>query len=175
MRIAIAVLAVAPAALALCASSAPADHRPVIAVTGNGQVPVIIDGIDATGHVVIGDWGLHRPGAVAPAIFNGSLLTAAPPAGRRYFPATGRRPAYGRQEIEPSPRIALPPAPTFHRFWSTEPAARAPGAHPPYDPPPVIEAPPPAGDVVVRPRWRNAAKKRHVPVNRYRPHKKPPS
>ena len=41
---------------------ARADHEPVIAVPGRRDVPVIINGQNATGAVVIGDWGLYRPG-----------------------------------------------------------------------------------------------------------------
>ena len=82
----------------LMAGPARADHRPVIAVPGNPQVPVIIDGIDASYAVVSGNWGLYAPGAVVPEIY-GPVVLVPVPGDRGYFPATGRRPRYGRQEI----------------------------------------------------------------------------
>ena len=51
-----------------CTGAARADHAPAIAIPGKRGVPVIINGQDATGAVVIGDWGLYRPGHVAPTI-----------------------------------------------------------------------------------------------------------
>lgn len=42
--------------------TARADHEPAISVPGRRDVPVIINGRNATGAVVIGDWGLYRPG-----------------------------------------------------------------------------------------------------------------
>jgi len=47
---------------------ARADHAPAIVVPGRPDVPVIINGRDARGAIVIGDWGLYRPGAVAPTV-----------------------------------------------------------------------------------------------------------
>jgi hypothetical protein len=77
-------------------ASARADHQPVIAWPGNPQVPVIIDGVPATGALVTGDWGLYRPGAVTPQVYEPAFApydpTLLPPA-RHYFPKTGRRPA----------------------------------------------------------------------------------
>jgi hypothetical protein len=108
-------------------------------VPGNSQVPVIIEGIDASYGVVFGDWGLYRPGHVTPYV-------AAPPYPQLahprwgYYPATGRRPRYGRHEINRPGRQA-PPAETYYRTWSTPPDRRPTIAYPPYDPPPVITAP----------------------------------
>jgi len=128
--------------------AARADHRPVIVVPGNPQVPVIINGVPADGALVTGDWGLYAPDRVVPEVY--------PPVGglyapvlltpeRGYFPRTGKRPRYGRQEVE-APRYLPPPAPSFYREWSTSPE-HAPATeypsyrYPSYDPPPVIRAP----------------------------------
>lgn len=113
---------------------ARADHRPVIAVPGNWQVPVIIDGIPATGAVVNGDWGLHAPGRIAPQIFGPAV---APPNGARsYYPHAGSRPRYGRHEVS-VPRRELPPAPTFYREWSTQSGNGTVTEYPPFDSPPI--------------------------------------
>src|SRR5687768_11559242 len=82
----------------LVAVTAHADHRPVIAVPGHPQVPAIVDGVDASYAVVVGEWGLYRAGHVvpkvippfvgAPAFHPGAIEPA-------YYPATGRRPRVG--------------------------------------------------------------------------------
>src|SRR4051812_7131293 len=92
--------AAALCALGMTALMARADHQPIIVVPGRPDVPVIIDGIDARGAVVFGDWGLYRPG-FAPMVEPRPLLFSIPPPGRAYYPATGRPPRYGRLEIEP--------------------------------------------------------------------------
>ena len=46
------------------AGTVRADHAPAIAIPGNPDVPVIINGQNATGATVVGDWGLYR---IAPA------------------------------------------------------------------------------------------------------------
>src|SRR3981081_4482798 len=85
----------------LGALPAKADHFPTFVVPGKRGVPVMIDGVDASGAVVYGNWGLHRPG-------HGSrLIEGGGPGYERtwqgsYFPATGRAPLYGRKEIEPA-------------------------------------------------------------------------
>jgi hypothetical protein len=71
----------------LCAAGAAhADHVPAIVVPGKRGVPVIINGEDASGAIVIGDWGLYRPGHVAPIVIR-----------RRPWPVLGHR--------RPAPRI----------------------------------------------------------------------
>lgn len=56
---------VAVALLSSVAGAAMAgDNAPVIAVPGKRGVPVIINGRDASWAIVVGDWGLYRPGAV---------------------------------------------------------------------------------------------------------------
>ena len=49
-------------AAALCGAPAFADSGPVIVVPGRPGVPVMINGVDVTGAVVYGDWGLAHPG-----------------------------------------------------------------------------------------------------------------
>lgn len=71
-----------------------------------------------------------------------------PWAGRRYFPATGIRPRYGRHERLSLRRVRLPQAENFYRSWSTSSAfvPDRPGARLPlYDlaPPARRFAPPP--------------------------------
>src|ERR1700751_4515122 len=92
---------------------ARADHQPVIAVPGNWQVPVVINGQDATMAVVEGDWGLYAPGRMAPTVY-GPAWVPRWSTERGYFPATGARPRYGRQEVQ-APRHLPPEAPTFYR------------------------------------------------------------
>jgi hypothetical protein len=124
-------------------AAARADHQPVIAWPGNPQVPVIIDGVPATGALVTGDWGLYAPGRVTPQIYMPAFAPYDPellPPARHYFPKTGRRPAYGRKEVE-GPRYLPPPAPTFYREWSTSSDREPATQYPPYEPPPVIMAP----------------------------------
>jgi hypothetical protein len=121
------------------APAALADHRPVFAMPGNWQVPVIIDGIPATGALVTGDWGLYAPGRVVPEVI-GPVLPVSIPVEPGYYPRTGKRPRYGRHEVF-LPRRLLPPAPSFYRAWSAE-SGRAPVTeYPPFDPPPIIMAP----------------------------------
>jgi hypothetical protein len=50
------------------AGAAYADHQPVIVVPGKRGVPVYVDGHEASGAIVSGDWGLYRPGHVAPTV-----------------------------------------------------------------------------------------------------------
>ncbi len=98
-----------------------ADNGPVIAIPSRPGVPIMINGRDASYAVVEGDWGLSRPGAGIVTVIGGS------PVGgyayrRTYHPYYGRAPARGRNEVEPDPNRPLPPpAPTYYRFWSTDP------------------------------------------------------
>jgi hypothetical protein len=125
-----------------------AQHEPVIVVPGRPDVPVILNGYDISGAVVEGDWGLERPGHVAPTIVDGPLIPAPYYArgedrfGRGYYPGTGRRPGYGRKEIQPPPNRALPPpAPSYHRQWGIESAPNPVTEYPPYATPDVVVAP----------------------------------
>jgi hypothetical protein len=138
------------AALIVAGSTLPAlaQHEPVIVIPGRPDVPVILNGYDVSGAVVEGDWGLERPGHVAPTIVDGPLIPAPFYArgdylyGRGYYPATGRRPGYGRYEIQPPANRTLPPpAPSYHRDYGIESAPNPVTEYPPYDPPQVIVAP----------------------------------
>jgi hypothetical protein len=126
-----------------------AQHEPVIVVPGRPDVPVILNGYDVSGAVVEGDWGLNRPGHVAPTIVDGPSLPG-PYSSRgyryygrgTYYPETGRRPGYGRLEIQPSPnRVLPPPAPSYHRSWGAESAPVPVTEYPPFESPPVVVAP----------------------------------
>jgi hypothetical protein len=122
------------------AAPAVADSMgPVIVVPGRPGVPVIINGVDATGAVVYGDWGLARPGH-GRIVIEGPVVYAAPPVAGAYYPATGHAPRYGRDEVEPPPHPRPPTA--FRRSWSAESDMTRPVTeYPPFNPPPVIMAP----------------------------------
>jgi hypothetical protein len=132
------------AVFALAGETASADNQPVVVIPGRPGVPVIINGTDATGAVVYGDWGLFRPGG---AVFiEGGLwpLVALPPApdwSPHYYPSTGRTPAYGRKEIDPGPRRPGI-APAYHRSWISESQPGPVTEYPPFAPPGVMVAPP---------------------------------
>jgi hypothetical protein len=131
------------AGLALAGAPAYADHAPAVVIPGRPGVPVIINGVDATGAVVYGDWGLYRAGA--PVVIEGGIWPPAPPwaltAPPHYFPASGRTPAYGRKEIDAGP-TRPDPSPTYHRSWITESQPGPVTEYPPFAPPPVVVAPP---------------------------------
>lgn len=135
--------------LALCATglagtvSARGDHLPILIVPGRADVPVIVDGIDASWGVMEGDWGLYRPGAVPPTLIPAPSALPAQ-RGTGYFPSAGHAPRAGRLEIEPpANRVLPPPAESFHRSWGSA-SDPLPATIPP-DPPPVIMAPLPYG------------------------------
>ena len=115
-------------------SGARAQDVAVIAIPGHPDVPVIINGRDASYRVVVGDWGLARPGAVPVVVYGPPAFVKAE--SRGYYPATGRHPRSGRQEIE-QPRVLPPPAPTYRRSWTTGSNAD-PATMPPTYPPQVI-------------------------------------
>ncbi len=132
------IIAVAGLVAGIAAVPARADHQPAIVIPGKPGVPVVINGVDASGAVVSGDWGLYRAGHGYRVIDGGCCYG---PAGRYgYFPATGREPAYGRREVEPKHRHPRPST-FYEKSWT---AGSAPGPvtdYPPFDPPPVIVAP----------------------------------
>jgi hypothetical protein len=126
----------------LCVGQAAADHAPVLVVPGRPGIPVVINGYDASFTVVEGDWGLSRPGHMPPQIVGGPLVLPAPYYYGPYFPSQGRRPGYGRREVEPPPNRQLPPpAPGYYREWGVQ-SQQLPATDPPPYPPPVIEATP---------------------------------
>ena len=141
MRLTARSIAVTLFALSLQGGPAVAsDTAPVIVVPGRPGVPVVIDGVDVTGAVLYGDWGLARPGHGA-ILIDGPLVYSTPSFAGRYYPATGRAPRYGRDEVEPPPH---PRPPTnYSRSWTTGSDTTQPVTeYPPFNPPPVIMAPP---------------------------------
>jgi hypothetical protein len=132
--------------LALCAValeaifSARADNAPAYVVPGRPDVPVMMNGYDASWGVIEGDWGLYRPGAVSPTLILSPYAAPLPP-GRRYFPSLGAAPNAGRYEIEPPANRALPPpAESFHRSWSSSSDMSVPATV--YAPSPAVIAGP---------------------------------
>lgn len=126
--------------------TALADTGPLYVVPGRAGVPVMINGRDASYAVVEGDWGLAKNVHVQPTVYGGWDRYYGPEVGH-YYPSAGRKPGYGRLEIEPPANRALPqPAENYHRSWSAQSAPPAPQPH--YDipayPPPIVEASRPA-------------------------------
>lgn len=124
----------------LAAASARADHEPAFVLPDRFGRPVIVDGLDLTGAVIEGDWGLYRPGHGRKVIYDAGVANPTEPPG--YFPATGRAPARGRFEIEPRPGMPGPrPAEPYYRQWGMQSGTAPPTILPPYDPPAVIVSP----------------------------------
>jgi hypothetical protein len=135
----------AHAALVLAVTTSPAlaQREPEIVIPGRPDVPVIINGVNASWGVVEGEFGLDRPGAMAPIVIYQPLLVALPPyAVPAYFPKTGKKPGYGRLEINPpADRPLPPPAPTYYRNWSSQSAPGPVTDYPAYPMPPVVVEP----------------------------------
>jgi hypothetical protein len=112
-----------------CVAALAADSGPVIVLPGRHGLPVIINGVDVTGAVLEGDWGLYSPHMVGPTIipawipgwmYQGIYYRGRYVAGS-YYPASGHEPGYGRHEIEPpADRRLPPPAPSYHRSWTSQ-------------------------------------------------------
>jgi hypothetical protein len=118
--------------------AAASDHAPVIVIPGRPGVPVMMYGRDVSGAVIEGDWGLYRPGSVAPTIIMPFRPIGGGPGGAHYFPATGGRPSYGRLEVEsPASRVQREAEP-YYRGWSVESRPGPVTIPTPYDMPPVI-------------------------------------
>jgi len=124
-----------------------ADSGPVIVVPGRHGMPVIINGVDVTGAVIEGDWGLYKPHMVDPRIIAhpawipGRIYPGGYVQGS-YYPAFGHEPGYGRHEIEPpADRRLPPPAQSFHRSWSSQSEPLPADVEPPVQPPPLIVSP----------------------------------
>ncbi len=126
----------------LAATPVAAAGPPEFVVPGRPDVPVFINGIDASWCVVEGNWGLDRPGAVSPAV-----TCAVPVVGERggpksFFPLTGRRPRVGRLEIRPRARRVLPrPAESFYRVWTAAPERLPTTEYPAFGTPEIMVAP----------------------------------
>jgi hypothetical protein len=112
-----------------------------IVVPGRPDVPIIINGIDASYAVVEGDWGLGKGIHVQPTIYGGVPIDPDPHVGH-YYPTLGKKPGYGRLEIEPPPNRLLPkPAPAYHQSWGAQSAPPQPQSQVPFYPPPIVVAP----------------------------------
>lgn len=141
------VLVLVLAGLAAASAVAQAaDSGPVIVVPGRHHLPVIVNGVDVTGAVVEGDWGLYSPHMLHLTVIPAPITYSTYRGGYygeyvrgTYFPALGREPGYGRREIEPPPnRILPPPAPSFHRSWSSRSEPLPPDITPPAQTPLLI-------------------------------------
>ena len=122
-------------------SAALADSSPVLVIPGRADVPIIINGIDASYAVVEGDWGLGKGVHVTPTVYGGRAVDPAPQVGH-YYPSLGHRPGYGRLEIEPPANRRLPqPAESYHQSWSSQSTPQPVQPEIPFYPPPIIVAP----------------------------------
>lgn len=118
-----------------------ADGGFSVVIPGRIDVPIIINGIDASYAVVEGDWGLGKGVHVQPTIYGGRYVDPRPRVGR-YFPSANERPGYGRLEIEPPANRRLPqPAESYHQSWSAQSARPAAQSEVPLNPPAVLLAP----------------------------------
>ena len=124
---------------AVIGGAARADHAPTLVVPGRTPAPIIVNGVDAGWAVIEGDWGLYRPGHVAPVIYGHAPAIYLPAVGG-YYPATGRAPRYGRLEAKSRARHrGSVSGETYFRSWSAD--SRPAPYYPTFDPPRVIEAP----------------------------------
>src|SRR5271156_3985137 len=73
--------------LLVTASPAFAQREPEIVIPGKPGVPVYINGIDASWGVVEGEFGLDRPGLMAPTVIYRPLLVVLPSNVPGYHPA----------------------------------------------------------------------------------------
>jgi hypothetical protein len=138
MRTAIALAILIGTAIPACAG----DGFNIV-VPGRPGVPVIINGIDASYAVVEGDWGLAKGIQVQPTVYGGVPIDPDPHVGH-YYPTLGKKPGYGRLEIEPPPNRKLPkPAPAYHESWGAQsaPPQPQPQSQVPLYPPPLIMGP----------------------------------
>lgn len=140
MRVGSAILVMFALAAAGAAAPALADHAPALVVPGRAGVPVFIDGYDASGSIVYGDYGLYRPGHVPVAIEGPAVIHGHHGSGH-YFPSTGRRPRLGRLEIEPRGARGRSSNLDYFRYWSAGSPRGPATVYPPYAPPEVILAP----------------------------------
>jgi hypothetical protein len=130
------------AILAVTASPAFAQREPEIVIPGRPDVPVMINGVDASWGIVEGEFGLDRPGLVAPTVVYRPLQVSVPYDVPGYFPRDGRKPGYGRLEIIPPPDAPKPrPAPSYFRSWSSQSAPGPVTDYAPYPTPPIIYSP----------------------------------
>jgi hypothetical protein len=98
-------------------AAAQGDAPPALVIPGHYGIPVIIDGIDATGAVIYGEMGLSRPGH-GRIVIEGGVPIPPGPVPPRFFPATGRPPTYGAEHVSVPVERSSRPA-DFHRSWSS--------------------------------------------------------
>jgi hypothetical protein len=130
------------AAAAAAPAPARAQNEPVLVVPGRPGVPVMMYGVDVSGAVIEGEFGLNRPGQVAPTVIMPYVSPGALPAPGAYFPSTGQRPAYGRLEVIPPDRRGPQTAEPYFRTWGAESMPTPATSPEPYMPPAVVIAPP---------------------------------
>jgi hypothetical protein len=127
--------------LAVSVSPAFAQREPQIVIPGRPGVPVMINGIDASWGMVVGEFGLDRPGMVAPTVIYRPLMVSVPYSVPGYFPRSGQKPGYGRLEVVPPPGPPPPTAPSYFRSWSSQSAPGPVTDYPPYPVPPMVIQP----------------------------------
>jgi len=124
----------------IAGSAVASETGPVIVVPGRPGVPIMMYGQDVSWAVIEGDWGLARPGYIAPQVIYPLFPpTVGAPLLRRYFPRTGRPPRYGRLERD-IPRAPAPAAP-YSRSWGAASQPTPVTIPPPYGMPPVVVTP----------------------------------
>ena len=130
--------------VAVSAFPALAQRGPVIVIPRRPDVPIFENGVDISWSVVEGEFGLDRPGLVAPTVIYRPPPVVVPYFGAAanepgYYPRSDRQPGYGRLEIVPGPNRPLPPPAQSHRrSWSSTSAPTAADLPSPY-PPTVID------------------------------------
>ncbi|WP_245421919.1 hypothetical protein [Rhodoplanes serenus] len=129
------------------------DNGPVIVIPGRRDVPVFINGREASYAVVEGDWGLYRPGWMGPTVIKPLWLRPGPGYRRNYrwgyrpehfYPTSAEKPRLGRLEYDPAARLPPRPAEPFHESWHAESQPLPATIMPPdysYDMPGVVVAP----------------------------------
>src|SRR5690348_6571438 len=129
-------------AAVVMAAPAVADNEPVIVIPGRASVPVLMYGVDVSGAVIEGEWGLNRPGVVSPAVimrYWGHDVYETPSA---YFPTTGQQPRVGRLEVIPPPNRRLPKmAQPYFRSWESHSEPYPATIPAPYETPPIYVTP----------------------------------
>jgi hypothetical protein len=123
------ILAAGFAVLAAGSSARAGDTAPSIVIPSRPGIPVVINGRDASYAVVVGDWGLARPGHMPLTVIGGSPIRPNPvyEPRNRYIPRYGRAPPRGRNEAEPS-GAGAEPAESFYRNWSSSSDMSAPAS-----------------------------------------------
>ena len=126
--------------LAVTASPAFAQREPLIVIPGKPGVPVYINGIDASWGVVEGEFGLDRPGLVAPTVIYRPLVVSVPSAAfPAIIPRDGKRPATaGLKSFRRPSAAAAAGADLLSQL--VEPSAPGPVTdYPPYPAPPIVD------------------------------------